>query len=1337
MNRGSDVIILTDCRLSKGIEKIRRIMRLGKTTSYNLYANSTRGDRGVCIAINRDRNVEIIEEIKERVHENYLLLHCKIDQKEMLIGGVYGPNSNNRDFYRELIGTVERFNIPTILGGDWNTVISGEVGVENLDLEDRDNIPQKENGRILREWIEGGNYCEPFRRKYPMANTMSYKPFRTRRRVGDRWETVNYGQSRLDFFIMSECLYSDVESVYYGERLSRDFDHVEAVLRLGKGRKGKETVHIRNDILDRPEIEEIGVLGALDCISNHLERPCERLRQSVGMLEQIYVNKSNSRRSITLNLVDDIEAEKERLNQLDVEWNAIVRRVGKVEEWAKEDVSCSRATLYEVLLNEYKNRIIALQGGIDRDNKYKREWLLSRRKVYEEIYGKGSVQYKESEDDILQHDSERLKEDTSKYMQFLRENNEKPTRKFCKLGKNTNTVDDIRQIQKPGGGEFRTDEERAEYVRSFYANLYKKKIDRVIEIENFFTEDEWTKVRDEGRKLDEGVKESLEGEITLEELTKSMKSSNLSSCPGWDGISYKCLSKLWEYIKIPLLNMANESFEKGELSPTLRTALIKLIPKGKNNSKVGDWRPISLLPTSYKIISGVVALRLEIALPHIIGRAQKGFLKYKNMGTVIHNVIDGMASSWEEKDQMGILLVDFVKAFDSVEHEYIRKCMAHFNFGERITGMVMTLLNRRRACINLGNMYSKYFEIGRGTPQGDRASPYIFIICVEILIIKIEHGGGGVICGRKALDKLGHDINSLCEAFADDLTVLFKLRGNALRGILDILDGFSVLSGLAINREKTHIMISGREWEGGDTIEGISVKKECRLLGVILDNKLENLQCNWEMRINKISGLINFWNQYNLTITGRVLVAKTFLLSQVTFLMGLIKLNQETADRIERLIERYVLGKLQVARDRIYNTVEQGGIGLIKISELDTAIGCAWINRWKKEGTRVDITGGRVLTAARNNNIELINKDLINSKKYPCARRIGEMWHTFRSKYYENDANLYQGTIFSNPGLRNRMGEMIGGHSIFSQMRYENIRELFWDIKVGQLVDENGIRNKEEVELILGTAITGTEYGKLRGGIKFILNKYKPSWELKSLGKEIIEWIAPIKRGSGRFRNIMSGRGSRVYRKFKFDDIRPIRTLWEQMQIDIDEPLVKSGMLLWQIRETDTDFRQFTFKWNQGMVQGNTVISHFGDVDRRCTFCKIKKQVELTRELGREPTTLELNNAQVPDENRPHIFWDCMTVQTVIQRVHNAIWETGNVNKKDFLMGRNLGILEVTMVYMLVNMFIKYKIWKYKLAGVLPNENNILRDVRYWIENLCAYKKWRMMLALVRQLWDA
>ena len=63
--------------------------------------------------------------------------------------------------------------IPSILGGDWNTIIDGNGGEENLDLEDRYNIPQKDNGKMLREWIERGEYCEPFRRKYPMAKTVN------------------------------------------------------------------------------------------------------------------------------------------------------------------------------------------------------------------------------------------------------------------------------------------------------------------------------------------------------------------------------------------------------------------------------------------------------------------------------------------------------------------------------------------------------------------------------------------------------------------------------------------------------------------------------------------------------------------------------------------------------------------------------------------------------------------------------------------------------------------------------------------------------------------------------------------------------------------------------------------------------------------------------------------------------------------------------------------------------------------------------------------------------------------------------------------------------------
>ncbi|MFN9905068.1 MAG: hypothetical protein ACK56F_02940, partial [bacterium] len=155
--------------------------------------------------------------------------------------------------------------------------------------------------------------------------------------------------------------------------------------------------------------------------------PNEELRRQVGILEQIYVEKANIRRGLTLGLVDEDERELERLAALDRDWNEVLRGIGGVEDWSAEEVSCSKSTFYEVLLNEYKNRIVSLQGSIDADRKYRREWLLSRRKVCQEIYGKNSEQSKESEEELLNHDSLQLREDTGKYLQFLRENNEKPT----------------------------------------------------------------------------------------------------------------------------------------------------------------------------------------------------------------------------------------------------------------------------------------------------------------------------------------------------------------------------------------------------------------------------------------------------------------------------------------------------------------------------------------------------------------------------------------------------------------------------------------------------------------------------------------------------------------------------------------------------------------------------------------------------------------------------------------------------------------------------------------------------------------------------------------------
>ena len=214
----------------------------------------------------------------------------------------------------------------------------------------------------------------------------------------------------------------------------------------------------------------------------------------------------------------------------------------------------------------------------------------------------------------------------------------------------------------------------------------------------------------------------------------------------------------------------------------------------------------------------------------------------------------------------------------------------------------------------------------------------------------------------------------------------------------------------------------------------------------------------------------------------------------------------------------------------------------------------------------------------------------------------------------------------------------------------------------------------------------------------------------------------------------MSGRGSRGYRKFKYEGIRPIKTLWEHLEIGIEEGLLRCGMELWTVREVDTEFRQYMFRWNQGMIHGNTVISHFGEVDRKCTLCKIVKREEREREVGRELTVIEEANLDAVDENRKHIFWECVHVNRCIQTVYNGVWNTvNNVEKKDFLMGKDMGNMEATKLYMMTNMYIKFRIWKYKLAGVMPKPNCILNDTREWINTISMYRKWRMMLPLIQR----
>ncbi len=92
-----------------GWKKSVNSFRVGRGIQYDFYANSSKAERGVCIALSRGRDIEVLHEERDLNDENFLLLRCRLETKEFLLGGVYGPNANNVAFYTNLRDRIERY----------------------------------------------------------------------------------------------------------------------------------------------------------------------------------------------------------------------------------------------------------------------------------------------------------------------------------------------------------------------------------------------------------------------------------------------------------------------------------------------------------------------------------------------------------------------------------------------------------------------------------------------------------------------------------------------------------------------------------------------------------------------------------------------------------------------------------------------------------------------------------------------------------------------------------------------------------------------------------------------------------------------------------------------------------------------------------------------------------------------------------------------------------------------------------------------------------------------------------------------------------------------------
>jgi hypothetical protein len=146
----------------------------------------------------------------------------------------------------------------------------------------------------------------------------------------------------------------------------------------------------------------------------------------------------------------------------------------------------------------------------------------------------------------------------------------------------------------------------------------------------------------------------------------------LEKSPGLDGWTVEFYLHFFDLVGKDLLELVEDSIIHGKVIGAINSTFFTLIPKVNHTTTFGDYRPIALCNLCYKLITKIIAIKINPILSRTLPTKQLGFLKGCQIFDAIGTTQECLHNIKKKNSPSLILKLDLKKTFDCIDWDFIR-----------------------------------------------------------------------------------------------------------------------------------------------------------------------------------------------------------------------------------------------------------------------------------------------------------------------------------------------------------------------------------------------------------------------------------------------------------------------------------------------------------------------------------------------------------------------------------------------------------------------------------------------------------------------------------------